>query len=63
MTAPDESRFPLGPLSLVVAGASLAAVGLLKRLRARRRAAKLEVGYVSEEWLAEHRASREGFVA
>lgn len=57
LAAPDQSHFPLGRVSLIVAGTAVAALELLRRIRAARRAAQPKVGYVSEEWLAQHRAS------
>lgn len=45
-----------GRLGWILAGSALAIFGLFRRFRSRRR---LEVGAVSESWIAEHVASRD----
>ena len=63
----DETTFPArtwrmpvrGPL--LVAGTILGLLGMMRRIRAKRRAGTPRVGPVSDEWLANHIAhSRDG---
>jgi len=59
MVARERPWRSSGKLALMIAGTALGIFGVVRRLRNRRRPKRVDVGSVSDEWLAEHRASRE----